>query len=487
MSQSMSTKEMFRRGFAVSPEFKVGLGVTLTLAALAACGRAAVPFVTQRVTDLGLMAPGGVDIEVVVQYAALGAVVLVIAALLAWRVRRRIVAAAETGLATLRIRAFRKVHEPSVLTQNEEQRGRYVSRVTGDVETIRDLMQWTGAAMIISALESLVVYGVMVAYSWRVSLIILVAFVPMVLSLLWIQPRVSRAFQHVRERMADLLARTSEQIVGVSTIRSYGVQQRMRDELNAENDDILAAERRASILASVNFSSTVVGQSLATGMALVGGTIMAVNGQMSVGTVVAMAFLVYQFAGPVMWIIEMLAEMQRALVGWKRVLELVDEPVTVADPGANGTPIPHGRGEARHGGHPADLPGRPGGPQGHRPVGSRGQAHRARRHHRFRQDHAGSAHVPLLRPHRGRRARGRSGPQGRPDGFVASVRRRGASGGLPLRWHRAEQSRLRVARCAACRTEGPCALGFRVAWPRGLGGRAACRARHPRGSARRAC
>ncbi len=359
MSQPMTTREMFRRGFAVSPEFKVGLGVTLTLAALAACGRAAVPFVTQRVTDLGLMAPGGVDIQVVVQYATLGAVVLIIAALLAWRVRRRIVAAAETGLATLRIRAFRKVHELSVLTQNEEQRGRYVSRVTGDVETIRDLMQWTGAAMIISALESLVVYVVMVAYSWQLSLIVLVAFVPMVLSLLWIQPRVSRAFQHVREQMADLLARTSEQIVGVSTIRSYGVQQRMRDELNAENDDILAAEKKASILASVNFSSTVIGQSLATGMALVGGTIMAVNGQMSVGTVVAMAFLVYQFAGPVMWIIEMLAEMQRALVGWKRVLELVDEEVTVADPGESGTRIPHGHGELAMEGIRLTYPGGP--------------------------------------------------------------------------------------------------------------------------------
>ncbi|WP_159449186.1 ABC transporter ATP-binding protein [Demequina sp. NBRC 110055] len=355
----MDTRTMFRRGFAVSPEFRVGLGVTLTLAAFAATGRAAVPFLTQRVTDLGLMAPGGVNLGVVVQYAAAGAVVLVIAAILAWRVRVRMVTAAETGLATLRIRAFRKVHELSVLTQNEEQRGRYVSRVTGDVETMRDLMQWTGAAMIIAALESVVVFGVMLLYSWQLSLIILVAFIPMVGSLMWIQPRVSRAFQRVREQMADLLGKTSEQIVGVSTIRSYGVQQRMRDQLREENDDILAAEKKASILASVNFSSTVIGQSLATGLALIGGTVMAVNGMMSVGTVVAMAFLVHQFSGPVMWIIEMLAEMQRALVGWKRVLELVDEEITVADPGADGTPIPHGHGELEMSGIRLTYPGGP--------------------------------------------------------------------------------------------------------------------------------
>lgn len=345
MTEDSSVVQMFRRGLQVSPEFRVGLVVTLILATFAAMGRAAVPFLTQRVTDEGLLADGGVDVDTVVQYGIAGSIVLIIAAVLAWQVRVRMVTAAEKGLATLRIRAFGKVHELSVLTQNEEQRGRYVSRVTGDVETMRDLMQWTGAAMIISALESTVVFVVMVAYSWQLSLLVLLAFLPTVGSLLWIQPRVRKAFQRVRSKMADLMGRTSEQIVGVATIRSYGVQQRMRDQLHGEIDDILAAERKASILASANFSSTVVGQSLATGLALIGGTMLALNGDLSVGTVVAFAFLVYMFAGPLMWIIEMLAEMQRAVVGWKRVLELVDQEVTVADPGDDGTPIPHGHGE----------------------------------------------------------------------------------------------------------------------------------------------
>lgn len=345
MNDDMSMRQMFRRGLKVSPEFRDGLIVTLVFATLAAAGRAAVPFLTQRVTDLGLLAPGGVDVEIVVTYAIGGTVVLIAATLFAWRVRVRMVTASEKGLATLRIRAFGKVHELSVLTQNEEQRGRYVSRVTGDVETMRDLMQWTGAAMIIAALESAVIFVVMLAYSWQLSLLVLVAFLPMVASLLWIQPRVRKAFQLVRSKTADLMGRTSEQIVGVATIRSYGVQQRMRRQLHDEVDDILAAERKASLLSSLNFSSTVVGQSLATGLALVGGTIFALRGTMSVGTVVAFAFLVYMFAGPLMWIIEMLAEMQRAVVGWRRVLALVDQELTVTDPKENGQPIPHGNGE----------------------------------------------------------------------------------------------------------------------------------------------
>ena len=77
------------------------------------------------------------------------------------------------------------------------------------------------------------------------------------------------------------------------------------------------------------------------------------------GTVVAFPFLVYMFAGPLMWIIEMLAELQRAMVGWRRVLELVDSDVTLSDPGAEGTPIPHGRGEVHIQGVRLTYPGGP--------------------------------------------------------------------------------------------------------------------------------
>lgn len=359
MSERPSLIDTFRRGLAVSPEFRAGIGVTLVLAVGAAMGRAAVPFLTQRVTDEGLLASGGVDVEATVRYAVVGAIVLSIAAVIAWRVRTRMVTAAEAGLATLRIRAFAKVHELSVLTQNQELRGRYVSRVTGDVETMRDLMQWTGAAMIISALESLVVLTVMFAYSWQLALVVVLAFVPMMVALVYIQPRVRRAFQGVRAQMGDLLGRTSEQIVGIATIRSYGVQQRMRQLLRHEIDAIFAAERRASLLASVNFSTSVVGQSLGTGLALIVGTTLALRGELSVGTVVAFAFLVYMFSGPLMWIIEMLAEMQRAMVGWRRALDLVDQEVTVADPGEAGTEIPHGRGDLQVCGVRLTYPGGP--------------------------------------------------------------------------------------------------------------------------------
>ena len=337
----ISLRETLRRGLAISPELRKGLGVTIALAAVAASARATIPYLTQRVTDQGLLAPGGVDLTIVHQLVAGGAVVVLISMLVEWRVRRRMMIAAEAGLATLRKRAFDNVHKLSVLTQNSEQRGRYVSRVTGDVDTMRDLMQWTGAGMMVSAFESTVVLVVMALYSWQLALIVVGCYVPLLAVTMRFQPVISRAFGDIRARMADLLGRTSEQLVGVATIRSYGVQARMRQRLRDEIDGIARRERRAAWLSSGSYSMTAFGQSFATGAALVVGTALGVKGTLSVGTVAAFALLVYMFSGPLMWIVEMLAEMQRALVGWQRVIELVDAEATVADPDSPST-LPEG-------------------------------------------------------------------------------------------------------------------------------------------------
>ncbi|MDN4473134.1 ABC transporter ATP-binding protein [Demequina zhanjiangensis] len=345
MSEPTTMRQTLKRGFALSPEFRKGFGITLTLAGVAGLGKTAVPFVTQQVTDRGLLAPDGVDVSIAFTFAAIGAALLIGATFVERIVRIRMVVQAEEGLATLRIKAFDTVHDLSVLTQNADRRGSYVSRVTGDVETMRDLMQWTGAAMMIAAFESMIMLVVMLVFAWQLALVVIVAYIPTVVMVKVMQPRIMAAYGRVRARAGDLLAATGEQLVGISTIRSYGVHRHMRDDLARTNRDIVKGDTRAGWLGTSLFSTNAAAQSIATGLALVVGTRLALDGAVSVGTVVAFAFLVYSFAGPIGWIIEMLAEMQRALVGWRRVIGLVDTPVVVADPGADGTPIPRGRGE----------------------------------------------------------------------------------------------------------------------------------------------
>jgi len=73
---------------------------------------------------------------------------------------------------------------------------------------------------------------------------------------------------------------------------------------------------------------------------LVVGVIMAVGGAATVGTVVAFLFLIQLFVQPVQMLGEAVNEAQTAVAGWRRVLDVLDIPPDVADPGDSGIDLP---------------------------------------------------------------------------------------------------------------------------------------------------
>ena len=85
----------------------------------------------------------------------------------------------ETALAGLRVRAFRHVHDLSVLHQQGERRGSLVSRVTSDVDQLSVFMQWGGVLGLVSVGQLVVATVVMAIYSWQLTLLVLACFIPL--------------------------------------------------------------------------------------------------------------------------------------------------------------------------------------------------------------------------------------------------------------------------------------------------------------------
>ncbi len=121
-----SVMATLRRGVELSPELRTGLGVTLALAALATGGRVVVPFAVQQTIDRGLMGPDGPDAGAVTGLLVGAGLLVLLTAVCAFFVNLRLFRATEGGLATLRVGAFRHVHDLSVLTQSTERRGSLV-------------------------------------------------------------------------------------------------------------------------------------------------------------------------------------------------------------------------------------------------------------------------------------------------------------------------------------------------------------------------
>ncbi|HEX6445943.1 MAG TPA: ABC transporter ATP-binding protein [Streptosporangiales bacterium] len=341
-TKELNGLKVLRRGLRESPEFLRGMWLTLVLALVSTTGRVVVPIAVQRTIDDGLTGPHGPDLQLVRLSVIASAIGILLTGVAGYLVNVRMFTSTESGLSSLRVRAFRHVHDLSVLTQNAERRGSLVSRVTSDVDQISLFMQ-SGGLMIIISLGQLFIATVLMAYySWQLTLWVWACFLPLMLLLRTFQRWLSSAYALVRSRVGDMLGAISEAVVGASVIRAYGIQRRTQRRVDAAIDRQYRAQNRAQILSSLTFSSTEVVAGIATAGVVVIGVLLGIGGHVSLGALVAFLFLVSLFVAPVQTGAEILNQAQNAIAGWRRVIAVLDTEPDVRDPGEDGVVLPRG-------------------------------------------------------------------------------------------------------------------------------------------------
>jgi ATP-binding cassette subfamily B protein len=331
-----------RRGLSLSPAIKDGLGLTLVLAMLSTIGGSVVPILIQVTVDSGLGDGGETHLSDVAGYLAGAAVLIVATGLIAYWMRVRLFIASETGLAQMRVDAFRHVHDLSMLTQNAERRGVLVSRVTSDIDQISQFLQFTGIMLVVSVGQIVVATAIMAYYSWQLTIVVLVTFLPLFISLKFFADRLSRAYDIVRRTVGEMLAVIAEPVVGASVVRAYAIERRTQERVDAGITGNLDANVKAQRLVAVTFASAGVAGGLANAGVIAFGVILGVRGDLSIGTVIAFAFLVGLLVGPVQMATQVLTDAQNAIASWRRVIELLDTPADVVDPGDGAASLPSG-------------------------------------------------------------------------------------------------------------------------------------------------
>jgi ATP-binding cassette subfamily B protein len=351
--------QIIRRGLALSPAIKDGLGLTILLAVLSTVGGSVVPVLIQRTVDAGLGDGGDTRLSDIGTFLAIASVLILLTAAIAYWMRIRLFKASETGLAQMRVDAFRHVHDLSMLTQNSERRGVLVSRVTSDIDQVSQFLQFTGIQIVVSLGQIVVATIIMAYYSWQLTVVVVVCFLPLAISLKWFARRLSDAYDIVRRTVGEMIAVIAEPVVGASVVRAYAIEGRTQDRVDAGIQGNLDANVSAQKLVAVTFASSGVAGGLANGAVLAFGVVLGVAGDLSMGTVIAFAFLVGLFVGPVQTATQVLTDAQNAIASWRRVIDLLDTPADVVDPGAAGVSLPAGSLGARFDGVTFAYPGGP--------------------------------------------------------------------------------------------------------------------------------
>ena len=323
---------VLRRGVRQSPELRAGFAYTVLLALALAAGRILVPVLLQQVLDRGLRVPQGFRPAFV--YGASAAVVALIGLVYAGgrSLYRRLVRASENALYGLRVRTFAHIHWLSIADQSTERRGAFVSRVTADVDTLGQFMEWGALAWFTSPVLMLGALGAMLAYSWQLGLVVVVVVAPLFLVLRGMQQGMLRAYDRVRTRVGEMLSELSESIMGAAVIRAFGLEDRTNRRVKEAIRSRYRAEMHAARFQAAIFPMADLFGALAMAAVVAVGALFGPGWGLSVGRLVAFLFLTSLFLDPLSELSETFDFTQTAIAGWRKVLRVLDLPVDLVEP-----------------------------------------------------------------------------------------------------------------------------------------------------------
>ncbi len=332
VTETMRTSTALRRSFAVAPALGKGLWLTLVLAVAGTALQIVVPVVLQQIIDNEILGSDRIDTGAVLVRGLVAFVAVLLAMAARWLSLRRLVVSSATGLAQLRIRTFGHLHRLSLLELQAERRGALVARVTSDVETIQQFMEWGGVGMVLGVSQVTLAILVMALYSWQLTVVVLVGVLIYTALIVVFQRVLGRAHDRVRERVSDSLAVTGEAISGLSTVRAYGMEDHVRDRVDETLDRQFSAEVRTAILASSLFSSAELFAGLLTAVVIGVGVVFGGGWGITAGALVAFLFLVNLLIEPIQRLVETIDQAQSAGAGLRKILGIVDMPVRIDDP-----------------------------------------------------------------------------------------------------------------------------------------------------------
>ncbi|MBE7324399.1 ABC transporter ATP-binding protein [Nocardioides sp. Y6] len=321
----------------------VFLAVTVLDAALVAVP----PLLLQRIIDDGV-ATGDVGLVVwlsagVALVAALGATFTVVNGWFSSRI-------GEGLIFDLRTQVFGHVQRQSLAFFTRTQTGALVSRLNNDVIGAQRAFTSTLQGTVSNLVSAVVVGATMVFLSWQVTLLCLLLFPLLLLASRWVGNRLAGLTRAQMDGNAHLGNAMTERfnVGGAMLLKLFG----RRDEEDQRYAEKAAVVRdlgiRISLLTRIFMAAMGLVPALATALVYGLGGVMAIRGDLSVGTVVALGILLTRLLGPLQALSNVRIDIMTALVSFDRVFEVLDLPSPIQEkPGAVALPASSSRLEFR--------------------------------------------------------------------------------------------------------------------------------------------
>ncbi|HWU19757.1 MAG TPA: ABC transporter ATP-binding protein [Devosia sp.] len=237
---------------------------------------------------------------------------------------------AENVLFDMRRAMFAQLQRVSLGFMDKTEVGRLMSRLQGDVNSMQEFLETS----VISVGDMVLLVGIVVVLltlDFRLGLLTLSTMpILFIVRIFWLPPA-KRAFWAAHETNSVTNGAMAEGINGVRTVQNLD-----RQKVNFDLYDDKAYANLLTQLTGSKFAQVMVPivDSL-TGIAMavvvvVGGSLV-LNGGLEIGVIVAFLFYIQRFFDPIRSLTMQYSIMQRAMTSGRRITEVLDVPVSIAD------------------------------------------------------------------------------------------------------------------------------------------------------------
>lgn len=334
-----SARSVLRRGLRESPELRKGLGFTVVISLGVTVASLVTPVLVKKIIDNGFT--GGFQAAYVFSVCGWAFGLVVLTYIAGRAAARRLVRASEQALMALRVRTFEHIHRLSIAEQSEEKRGVFVARVTADVDTLSQFTEWGAIAWIVSFALAIGGLALMLAYSWQLTIPVVLLVIPLLVFVFSMQGRLTQAFDMVRTRVGELLSEVSESVMGAAVVRAYGLEDRTDVRVKRAIDERYRAQIVAHWRSATLFPMGTMFYAVAVSSIVALGAAFGPRWGLTFGGVTAFIFLSDVFLHVFMDLPEIYSETQTAIAGWRKILTVLDLPVEIVEP-VNGVELPKG-------------------------------------------------------------------------------------------------------------------------------------------------
>jgi ATP-binding cassette subfamily B protein len=240
--------------------------------------------------------------------------------------------ASERFVLALRAKVFSHLHRLSISFFESRPLGDLLSRLTGDIAAIEDLLI-TGAGQALTYLLQVLLYtGALFFLDWRLAGAALIATPGFIAAASYFSGRIKIASREKRKRTGALTAVAEESFNNAALVRAYDQSEqeseRFREQTEGAFRAQMAATRLQALFAPLTDLLEVVGV-----LAVIGLSVFELaSGRITIGGLLAFVGYATQLFSPLQGLGQLSNQVYAAAAGAERVIELLDEKPTVSDP-----------------------------------------------------------------------------------------------------------------------------------------------------------